>query len=367
MFDHYLARFKFSQVVLKACLIALIVVAWPVPSRAQDDAADSGAPKPDKVFESDQPLTITLRAPWSDIVKKKKVQDPYPATIEFTDSLGQAQSLALQVARRGITRQKVCNFPPIRLIFDKEMNKGTMFRGQKKLKMVTHCNKGDKFSQFYIQEMTIYRLYNLITDRSFRVRPLSVTYVDSAKGDTTEPQFAFLIEDDGDVAERNGMIKLQAAKIKPTQLEPQEISRMMLFQFMVANVDFASTSGPTPDECCHNAKLIGLDEVSNIYSVPYDFDVSGIIKAPYAVPHEALPIKSVTQRLYRGFCMHNSTLEPARQEYLAKEQAIYDLVQNQSLLTDKTKGQMREFLADFFEIIRDQGEFDKSIIQKCRK
>ncbi|HLF31365.1 MAG TPA: hypothetical protein VI566_10120 [Xanthomonadales bacterium] len=367
MFDYFLARFKFWQVVLNACLIALLAVAWSVSAQAQDDSADSGAPKPEKLFESDQLLTITLRAPWNDIVKKKKVQDPYPATIEFTDSLGQAQSLPLSAARRGITRQEVCKFPPIRLIFDKELVKGTMFRGQKRLKMVTHCDKGDKFAQFYRQEMTIYRMYNLITDISFRVRPLTVTYVDSVKGETMEPQFAFLIEDDGDMAERNGLIKLQAAKIRPTQLEPTEISRMMLFQFMIANVDFAATAGPTPDECCHNAKLVGLDETSNIYSVPYDFDVAGIIKTPYAVPHESLPIKSVTQRLYRGFCMYNSTMETARQEFLAKEQALYDLVQNESLLADKTKGQMREFLADFFEILRDQGKYEKSIIQKCRK
>ncbi|MDX1397911.1 MAG: hypothetical protein R3204_05230, partial [Oceanospirillum sp.] len=61
--------------------------------------------------------------------------------------------LDLTVERRGIKRQDACRFPPIRLRFEKDVVKGTAFRGEKSLKMVTHCEKSDRFDQYYILEM----------------------------------------------------------------------------------------------------------------------------------------------------------------------------------------------------------------------
>lgn len=356
----------FTLYLRHACLLALVMFVLSPASQAQDIAEDSATPKPDKLFDSNDVLTVTLHAPWKTIVNNKKNQDPYPATIDFTDSLGQKQSLPLSVERRGLTRQKLCKFPPIKLRFEKDAAKGTMFRGQGAIKMVTHCEKGEKWQQYYPQEMVIYRLYNLMTERSFRVRPLSITYVDSEKGLVEDPQFAFLIEDDSDVAKRNDLLHLKAEKIKRAQLEPQEASLMALFEFMIANVDFEQTAGPKPGNCCHNTKLFGLDEVSNMYSIPYDFDSAGLIDTHYAAPNEKLRIDDVTDRLFRGFCIHNETLEAARQKYLAQEQAIYALVENESLLNARSKLRMHKFLAEFFEILRDPKDYDKQIIKKCR-
>jgi len=351
----------------RACLVALVSVGCSLALQAQEPAEESTEPKPEKLFESADTLAVTISAPWKRLINDRKNPDPYPGTIEFTDSLGQKQSLPLTIERRGITRQKLCKVPPIKLRFEKDAVKGTMFRGQDEIKMVTHCDKGERWQQYYPQEMVIYRLYNLMTERSFRVRPLSITYSDSEKGLVEDPQFAFLIEDDSDVAKRNDLMHLKVNKIKRAQLEPQEASLMALFEFMIANVDFEQTAGPKPDNCCHNTKLFGLDEVSNIYTIPYDFDSAGLVDTHYAAPNENLRIDEVTDRLFRGFCIHNETLEPARQKYLEQEQAIYALVDNESLLNARSKARMHKFLAEYFEILRDPKEYDKQIIQKCRK
>ncbi|MGH8500773.1 MAG: hypothetical protein ACRERV_18465, partial [Methylococcales bacterium] len=328
---------------------------------------DPAAVKPEKLFESNEVLAVTIKAPWKKLINDKKNQAPYPATIEFTDSLGQSQSLPLTVGRRGITRQKVCKVPPIKMHFEKDVAKGTMFRGQGALKLVTHCDKGERWQQYYVQEMVIYRLYNLMTDLSFRVRTLSITYADSEKGTAEDPQFGFLIEDDSELAKRNEVLHLKAERIKRSQLEPVQASRMALFEFMISNVDFEQTAGPKPGNCCHNTKLFGLDELANINSVPYDFDSAGLVDTHYAAPNEGLRIDEVTDRLYRGYCVHNSTLEGARQEFLAKEQDIYALIENEPLLNARSKLRMHRFLEAFFEIMHDQADFDKHIIQKCRK
>jgi hypothetical protein len=357
-----------SACISQFALISVITcICWASPAYAQDQVQAESNPEKEKLFASQQALEVTLHAPWRDIVRHKQEQDPYPATIEFSDSLGQKHSIPLTVARRGVTRQTVCKFPPIRLRFDKESVKGTIFRGQKSLKVVTHCDKGSRWEQYYLKEMLAYRMYNLITERSFRVRPLSITYIDSEKNSADDPRFAFLIEDDSDVAKRNELKTLDIKIIQPTQLESLDGSRLALFQFMIGNADWSALKGPGVRDCCHNAKLIGLDPGSEIYAVPYDFDASGLVDAHYAVPNAGLPIRQVTQRLYRGFCVHNPTLETARQEFLAKEQGIYDFISGETRLKSRSVKVANRYLDEFFDILKNDYQFDKYIIQRCRK
>jgi hypothetical protein len=351
-----------------ALAILSLLLAVTLPLCAQEKQVEE--PKPAKLFSSDDTLNVTLTAPWRDIVRNKKKQDPYPAKIEFTDELGNTMSLDMTAQRRGLTRQRICDFPPIKLRFEKEKVKGTTFRGQKSLKMVTHCEKAERFEQYYILEMLAYQMYNLITDYSFRVRPLNVNYVDSKTGKTEESRFAFLIEDDSDVAKRNGLKKLEIPKIKPWQLEPKVTSEFSLFQYMIANVDWAALSGPDPKECCHNVKPIApnpLTPQDKIYPIPYDFDSSGLVDTHYAAPAKGLPIRSVTTRLYRGYCRQNSTLEDARKHFLAQESAILALISDENRLNENTKKKATKYIARFFKTINDPDDFERLIIEKCRK
>jgi hypothetical protein len=326
--------------------------------------------KPQKLFDRDDTLNVTLTGPWGEIERDEKNQEPYPAKIEFSDELGNSVTLDMTTARRGITRQKVCDFPPIKLRFEKEAVKGTTFRGQKSLKMVTHCKRSRSYEQYFLLEMLSYQMYNLLTDYSFRVRPLNSTYVDSKTGKKIEDRFAFLIEDDSDVAKRHDLKKLNVPKIKVSRLEPGITSQFSLFQYMIGNVDWAALGGPDPTECCHNVKLIGPEPMQPndlAYPIPYDFDSAGLIDAPYAAPPNGLPIKSVTQRLYRGYCRSNDTLQTARQKTLEQESAIYALLDNESRLTDSRRKKANRYMKKFFKIIKDPDDFDKYVTRKCRK
>lgn len=354
-----------TRPVFVSLAVFLLLLVCTTPLAAQEKQQ-----KPAKLFQSEDTLAVTMNAPWREIVRNEKNQNPYPASIEFTDSLGNITTLDMTVERRGITRQRVCRYPPIKLRFEKEEVKGSAFRGQKSLKLVTHCQKASRFEQYYVLEMLAYRMYNLITDFSFRVRPLKVNYTDSKTGDVDDGRFAFLIEDDSDVAKRHDLKKLNIPKIKVTQLEPTVTSEFSLFQYMIGNVDWAALSGPGGKECCHNSKLIGPEPLQPgdlAYPIPYDLDSAGLVDAHYAVPPEGLPIRSVTQRLFRGYCLHNGTLENARKNFLENEDAILALVENENRLTSSSKKKALKYLGGFFKIIKDPGDFQKKVIEKCRK
>lgn len=335
-------------------------------------AADTeeASSKPAKLFESENNLSVTITTQWQDLERDEKYQGTYPATIEYTDENGQPVKLPLTVERRGVKRQETCDFPPIKLRFEKEAVKGTLFRGQKSLKMVTHCERATRFEQYFMIEMLAYRMYNVITDYSFRVRPLSITYTDSESGRSDDARFAFLIEDDSDVAKRHDLKKLEIPKIGPSRLDKPLTSEFALFQYMIGNVDWAALSGPDPQECCHNVKLIAprpLEKGDIIYPIPYDFDSSGIVNAPYAAPPAGLPIRKVTQRLYRGYCLHNETMPAARQNFLAHEAAILAVLDQEERLNSSTRNKARKYLDRFFDIIKDDKYWNKQIMAKCRK
>lgn len=368
MLKQIVQRIERAQTVSAFFSILLVLLAFAPPLLAQEKQQKN--PKPAKLFSSDETMNVTLTAPWRDIVNRSKNQNPYPANIEFTDELGNTMTLEMTVERRGLTRQRVCDFPPIKLRFEKETVKGTTFRGQKSVKMVTHCDKSTRYEQYYILEMLAYQMYKLITDYSFRIRPLNVNYIDSKTGKTKDSKFAFLIEDDSDVAKRHDLKKLNVAKVKVSQLDPEVTSDFSLFQYMIANVDWAALSGPNPSECCHNVKLIGpepLQKTDTVYPIPYDFDSSGLVNAHYAAPPNGLPIRNVTQRLFRGYCKQSSTLEEARKRFLSQEAAIYSLIDNESRLHSNTAKKARKYLGRFFKTIKDPDDFERLVIKKCRK
>lgn len=352
--------------LLPGLLAAGLMISGPLAAQGDADSR----PKPARLFDLQDPLTVTIKAPWRDIERDRKNQDPYPATIAYTDESGNSVTLPLTVARRGVKRQEACAFPPIKLRFEKKAVKGTTFRGQESLKMVTHCDRSSSYEQYYVVEMLIYRLYQQLTDYSFRVRPLQVVYFDSERNKPMDDaRFAFLIEDDGDVARRHDLKKLEIPSVSYKRMEPNLASIFSLFQFMIGNVDWAAVRGPDPEECCHNVKLIGnepLGERDWIYLIPYDFDSAGMVNAEYAAPPRGLPIRKVTQRLFRGFCWHNDTLDPARDLFREKRDEMLAAIAAEERLNSRTRSGVESYLAGFYEIMDDPEKWKKEVLSECR-
>lgn len=342
-----------------AALIGLII-AIP-PSHAQDEK------KPAKLFNDSNEWKVTLSGPWREIKRNVKVDRLYPAELSYPGEDGQTIAANIEVAPRGITRRlKACDFPPLKVHFDKEKIKGTALRGNKSLKLVTYCDTNSKYEQYYIKEFLTYRIYNLITEYSFRVKPLQITYVDSAGKDKTITRFGFLIEDIDDVAKRNDLEKLDIQEVSYRSLDDLQTSYFVLFQYMVGNLDWSAISGPK-EECCHNGKLIGKspNDVPK-YTIPYDFDATGLVDAHYAAPPDGMRVPNIRQRVYRGFCTLNDTMPQAVARFNEQKTAIMALFKNNTQLDDSMRSRAIKYLDDFYDTINNPQEFAAEITDKCR-
>ena len=286
-------------------------------------------------------------------------------TFVYTDlESGEEVSLDIGIRTRGrFRRQKeICAFAPLRLNFRK--TKGTLLAKSDKLKLVTHCRNGSgKYEQAVLKEYIAYRILNAMTDWSFRVRLLKVKYVESTTNKEITETYAFLIESDDQVAKRIGMKVDDSERTTIDAIDPAHTNLVSLFQYLVGNTDFSPIKGAPGEPCCHNYVLMGNDSIS--ISVPYDFDITGIVSPPHAVPNPRFGLASVRQRLYRGRCANNSHLESTFQAYRDKQQDLLDLVNNQEGLSKSERKRTLRYIDDFYKVINSQRQINYRIIKAC--
>lgn len=336
-------------------ILGLSVWLWLPSSHAQDDP----------LFLSDEPLAITVEMPMKVIIKDAEDKPVVEGIMRFTGADGTEVAVEMTMTTRGRSRLDYCHFPPLKMNIKKQQAKGTLFAGQNKLKIVTHCRKGDLHVRYLRQEFGIYKAYNELTDFSFRARWITVTYKDSAGKEDDEVHDAFFIESRRELTERHNREPVMANRVNSSFLDPVESSRYALFQYLIANTDWSMIKGPGEEGCCHNGKiLMEAGTSSNWVVVPYDFDQAGLINTRYAMPADGLHIRSVRQRVYRGRCRHNPQLEDTMAQFNDKRAALErHLVPAE--ISKKSQKTAKKFVDAFFDIINKPKKHQRAFYGSC--
>jgi hypothetical protein len=195
---------------------------------------------------------------------------------------------------------------------------------------------------------------------SLRVRLLRVKYEDVKKKVKSYYQYGFFIEDSKDMAERNNCIDLKADYFTSETTNRNHMTVVNLFQYMIGNCDWSVTKQ-------HNIKLIAPrnDTLAMPYAVPYDFDYCGLVDAPYAEPQAILGIKSVTERVYRGYSRTAEELKVAIDLFQEKKSMIMYMVKNFNLLDIEVRNKISAYLEDFYKIIENKKKVNLIFIKKA--
>ena len=269
------------------------------------------------------------------------------------------ESLNVNLRARGNFRRSKCYFPPIKIRIKKSAAKGTLFEGNKNLKLVMPCLLRKEKNDNIIQEFIAYKFYEKISPYYFKTRMVDIEFTEVKKNKTIVHKLkGFLIEDDKRVADRfEG--KSFERYIHPKAMDDMTSVQNSMFQYLIGNTDFSVAYQ-------HNGKLLYIDK--KIYPLPYDFDLCGLVDASYAIVNSKLGIKSVKDRKYRGFKREESLVEEVRDQILSKKGDLFQIVDSQ-----KTKFEIpsefqstREYLTKFFDIMEDDNSFEKDVIKMMR-
>jgi len=323
------------------------------------------------LFTSDELLNLTIEAPLRSIFRERgQESEDHDATLRYDGPDGVEVALEIGLKTRGKFRlqRSTCNFPPLRLNIRTSLAENTLFEGQDRLKLVTHCQDGrSQYEQYVLQEYMVYRLYNLLSDMSFRVRLARITYVDSEEDRDTLTRYAFLIEDEELMAQRSGWEAMAVLQVPPDIYDQEQLNLVEVFQYLIGNTDWdAFKNAPDEESCCHNVKVVG-DMVGPVFPIPYDFDFSGMVDARYATPDPSLDIRRVRQRKYRGICRPHEEIDATLRVFQEKKAAIYSLYREQEGLEDRTLERSIEYLDEFYEVIEDPGKVRSRMERDCRR
>ncbi len=347
---------KHFQKVRVPVIAALVALGSTAGVAAQGTETGEAPP----LFASHDLLEFSLYAPWGEVRKDRKDgAEERPAELRLSDG---GEAIALQVRTRGnfrLRRSTCPALPPIRLNFPKKDVEGTVFEGQDKLKLVTHCRNKDSDEQNLLQEYLTYRIFNVLTPASFRTRLARITYVDTERpDDEPETKYAFVIEDEDALATRLGGEILEVPQAHPADYDRDGMLLVSIFEYMVGNTDWSLVQ-------FHNIKLFRSTDMV-VLPIPYDFDWTGLVNAPYAEPAESVNIDDVRERVYRGYCVEGLDYHGIAALIREKREQILALPAEIPGMTDDARRDARRYLEDFFETLDDPKAYDRRIVRGCR-
>ena len=346
---------------MKPLFFCLLLLAWSTANAEEPSSGGKVAP----VFAADEIVDVTIEAPIAEIMKTRSLEEETQGTFTYRDAeSGEEVELDIGIRTRGRFRHnsKTCPFAPLRLNFRK--TKGTLLAKSDKMKLVTHCRTGSKrYEQALLKEYVAYRILNTMTDWSFRVRLLRIRYVESDGSEDPIDTYGILIEHREQLAKRIGMELDESESTTVAALDSAHTNVVSLFQFLIGNTDFSPIKGVPGERCCHNHELLKNDDTQ--ISVPYDFDISGIVSPPHARPNPRFNLKDVRERLYRGRCANNGQLETTLAMYRDRSDEIYGLIGDLEPMSKSEKTKTTRYVEDFYKVIDTPRLLKRDIVKGC--
>ena len=310
------------------------------------------------LFEDDAVLDIELRGPLRETLRdtEDRAERPFVLTVD-------GKEIDVRVRVRGKSRVVTCRFPPLRLsFFDSPAH--TVFAGQGKLKLVTHCQDSASYELNVLEEYAAYRLLALLTRSAVRVRLLRVRYVDTGRsGKEPLERYALVLEPEPELAKRLGGELAELEGVVLSRLHREQIASVFVAQYLIGNTDYSLVTADGEDACCHNGILVEVE--GRLHYVPYDLDRTRLVDPSYARPQNERGRRGRGRR-YVGYCMDDLDLDAAiRRVRVAREQ-IFSEIRAVEAISGRELSHATRFLEGFFREAEDparlQARFEKSCL-----
>jgi hypothetical protein len=334
-----------------SCLLTLILIGWSYLGFAQTSESA-------RLFKQNIPLPIRFPLKTKEIRKKTNDSTYLDFILQFNDN-GIWKSINAQYRKRGNFRLKNCYYPPLKVKINRKEAANSIFEKNNKSKWVYACNRNSDANDLVLKEFIAYQLYQKLAPYYFETRLLDITL---NAGTKTKALKGFLIEDIDDLATRVNA-RVNKRHVHPFGQDARVSIINAFFQCMIGNTDFSTGFQ-------HNEKLLFKDGKN--FPVPYDFDMSGVVNAPYAtiptIQGQPLPIEKVTQRLYRGFVRERKTIFQVCELFLQKKDELLAVFDTYRPYFEKPTAceKAKSYIASFFTILQNQEKFEAMVLNELR-
>src|SRR5688572_2482404 len=149
--------------LMRALLVCIAMLCAALPFAGPAAAAN----EPHPLFQDREVIRLTIRGPLNAIRQgAERLTDAHEASLTLEGASREAHPIRLSA--RGISRRRreLCTFPPLRVEFARQPPATSLFSGQRRLKLVTHCRPAESFQQLVLLEYSAYRLLNILSPLS---------------------------------------------------------------------------------------------------------------------------------------------------------------------------------------------------------
>ena len=354
------------------CYPLFLLVFSVLPAFSQIDTNEVKIPETGRLtrsialFNTDELLNVSIRFDLTTYLKKNLKDNSLPGVMTFHLSDTDTINKKISIKTRGIFRLENCKFAPMQINFKKAVYAYADSGKVSKVKLVTHCDMSSLNDEYVLREYLVYKLFNVLTDTSFRVRLLRVRYIDTEKKRKTIVQYGFFLEPAGILASRTNSTIVKSTNLNQIHIFPDVMDRVAIFNYMIGNYDW-SVPG------LHNIAVVlpGNNAAAGLgVAIPYDFDLTGVVNADYAIPSEETGVKTIRDRKFLGICRDNEVYKKDLIYFQNRKEELYTVVRDFPYLNQRSKKDITNFLDEFFDQLGRKNSMDNLIstfLYNCKK
>jgi hypothetical protein len=312
------------------------------------------------LFQTKEPINLRVTGSIKSIKKKSNDSTLVTGKFQYQQDHDHWVTISVQARVRGNFRLKNCYFPPLKLKFAKKNVAHSLFEGNKALKLVLPCQTNSDMNSLIRKEYLCYQFYEVLTPYFFRTRLANLELTETSKKKARKYDLlTFFVEDNSMVARRSEGKIMETKGTSPALFDEKQSVRNDFFQYMIGNADWSAVFQHNSNTMRVRGKYIPLS---------YDFDMAGFVNAHYAQENPpTLGTGDPRERVYRGFCKTKTAMEEIRKEFLGKKDAVHALIdQESSNFSAYDLNDMHRYIAEFFDILKNDVRFSESILLQCR-
>ena len=234
---------------IKACIIAMPLTGQEnyIPTFEDTMAVY------ENLFEIEEPLHLTLKFDVKQLVKTQWKETYLPAEMTCHVNENFEVKHDVRVKARGEVRKRVCTKPMFWVNMRHAGIEAEYLEDVIKMKMVVRCKASNMHKYYVLREYLTYQIWNLLSPYSFNTRLVKLKIIDTGRKDKESEDWAFLIEPEAMLAERNNCIPIKNDRLSVRTVDQEWMDKVAFFSYMVGQSDFSVTGR-------HNLKILKSKE-----------------------------------------------------------------------------------------------------------